>query len=147
MSSVSIGVFGVFSGENTAQGVGEGFGDNDIAEATDEGWVGAREVDDTVVFGAALQLSRVFFRVTGHEHTLCAINHIGGNRFGLLADPVLEDGQAMFFCGFRRVVGEARRRGARTSAVDEAEGEIEADFFDKRHCGGKCTFITTHIYG
>ncbi len=85
--------------ENAPQRVGKGFGNNDVAEAADERFIGAREVDDPVIFGTTLQLPRVFPGMTGHKHALAGIDHIGGNRLGLLADPVLEDGESMFFAG------------------------------------------------
>src|SRR5476649_3045669 len=90
-----------------------------IGKLADQGRVVAAEVDDAVVFGTALQLARVFFRIVGDQDALDRADHLSAYFETLLVQAMLQSIQALFFQRFRGFIRQVGGRSARSLAVDE----------------------------
>src|SRR5450830_1098458 len=93
----------------------------------------AAEVDDTVILGAALQFSRVFLRIIGHQDALDRTDHLSADLESLLVQAMLQGVETFFLHRFRGFVRQIRRRRTGALAVDEGIGEVETDVFDQLH--------------
>jgi len=104
-----------------------------VGELADQGRIIAAEVDDTIILGAPLQLARVFLRIVSNQNALDRTDHLSADLEPLLIQTMLQGIQAFFLQLFRGVIGQIGRWRARTLAVDERIGEVEADIGNQLH--------------
>src|SRR5690606_950327 len=86
-----------------------------------------------VVLGAALELAGVLLRDAVDQDALAAADHLAADVQGILVDALLQDGEALLLHLHRHIVGQVRRRGAGTGAVDKAEAGVETDVGNQVH--------------
>src|SRR5690606_2028229 len=116
--------------ESSSQGVRQGLGDAHVDELADEGGI-AREVDPTVVLGAAGDFPRRLLGRSLDEHALHGPDHAPADRGRLRRDQRLKPLEPRLRDVTRHHVAHRRGRRAGPGAIDEAERLIEADVLDQ----------------
>src|SRR5580765_4586663 len=95
--------------------------------------VTAVEIDDAVVFRAALQFAAVFSGRTFDQNALDRANHVSADPVGIVLHGCLQMPQAFELDFGRRVIGQAGSRSSRTRTENEAEAGVIADVGDQLH--------------
>ena len=128
------------------QRVRQGGRDGDIDELPDQAPGGGcgREVDDSIVLGAAGKLVHVFLRAPLHQHALYCADHGGADRGGLSFSLRLQAFEACELDLLRRVVRQVGSGGTGAPAVDKAERAIDIEVFDQPH---RCFKISVSLAG